>query len=74
MNWLKKLEAVEFAGAGRPDAVKTIDAYDILLEAVAFERSRWRRVQEHFAKCTSSDTPGADFAAFQCPYCDEVIK
>lgn len=72
MNWLKKLEAVEFAGAGRPDAVKTTDAYDILVEAVAFERARWRRVQEHFMRCT--DTPDRLLEVFECPYCDEVIK
>ena len=32
-KWLARLEAVEFAGSGRPDAVKTSDAYAILCEA-----------------------------------------
>lgn len=42
-NWLAKLEEVEFAGPGRPDAVKTSDAYAILKEAVAQAREDARR-------------------------------
>lgn len=74
-DWRARLEAKSTAANGRDverPELTVDDAYDILVEAVALERARWRRVQEHIAQCT--DANEITLRVFECPYCEKVIK
>lgn len=71
MNAREKLEAIIYNENLAPiDQVKA--AREILLEARNKERERWRRFQHHVAECT--DSGRTDLTAFECPYCDKVIR